>query len=181
MHIFILGHSNDDDRRLSAASQSRIAYAVSILERAKPEHQPVFLLSTGGFGDNFNTSHTAHHIWVEAELKKRGYSAYVRSGRNLASAHTVEDAILIREYCAKNDVRSFAVVTNKFHLARSRLVFDAIFDPVSVSVLGADNPIEIRQSDFEHESAAIQQLETQGGVLWGDDFYPLRSARKQNN
>lgn len=181
MHIFILGHSNDDDGRLSAASESRIAYAISILERAKPEHQPVFLLSTGGFGDKFNTSNTAHHIWVEAELKKRGYSSHVLSGERLDSAHTVEDAILIREYCTRNDVRSFAVVTNEFHLARSQLVFDAIFDPVSVSVLAADNPIEIRQTDLEHENAAIKQLVTQAGILWGGEFYPISSATKRNN
>lgn len=173
MHIFILGHSNDDDGRLSAASERRIAYAISILERAKSENQSVYLLSTGGFGDNFNTSNTAHHIWVEAELKKRGYSSHIRSGERLGSAHTVEDAILIREYCTRNDVRSFVVVTNEFHLARSQLVFDAIFDPISVTVLAADDPIEIRQTDFEHESAAIKQLETQGGVLWGNEFYPL--------
>ena len=176
MHIFILGHSNDDDGRLSAASESRIAYAISILERAKSENQSAYLLSTGGFGDNFNTSNFAHHVWVEAELKKRGYSSHVRSGERLGGAHTVEDAILIREYCARNDVRSFAIVTNEYHLTRSQLVFDAIFDPVSVTVLAADDPIEVQQQDFEHERAAIKQLETQAGVIWNDEFYPLSSA-----
>lgn len=180
MYIFILGHSNDDEGRLSAASESRISFAISMLEHVKPENHPVFLLATGGFGDNFNTSNMPHHIWVETELKRRGYSLFIRSGESLKSAHTVEDAFLIKDYCARNDVHSFAVITNEFHLARSRLVFGAIFDPISASVFAAKNPIETRHTEFEHETAAIKQLEMQGGVLWGDKLYPLSSATKQN-
>lgn len=175
MHIFILGHANESDGRLSAASESRISFAVSVLEDQKPVDQRTYLVATGGFGDGFNTSKTPHHVWVEAELKKRGLSSNLRSGETLQSEHTVEDAILIKNYCTVHDVQSFLVVTNEFHLARTKLVFEAIFNPLSVNVLAAENPTEIGDRDFAHERDAIERLEAQGGVFWRGQLYPLIS------
>jgi len=175
MHIFILGHSNEPDGQLSAASESRISLAISILENFTPSNQPVFLIATGGFGDNFNNSAKPHHVWVEDEVKRRGHASMLKSGDTLQSAHTVEDAILIKDYCTRNDVGQFLVVTNEFHLQRSKLVFDAVFHPSPVDVVSAMNPEEIRNSHLLHERDAVQRLETQGGVYWEDKLYPLVS------
>ena len=107
-----------------------------------------------------------------------GRSSYLRSGRSLQSAHTVEDAIVIKDYCAANDIASFVVVTNAFHLARTKLVFDAIFNPIAVNVLAAADPDNIGDSDFAHETDAIGRLRTQGGVLWDGKSYPLISEAR---
>ncbi|MEL8056045.1 MAG: YdcF family protein [Pseudomonadota bacterium] len=175
MHIFILGHSNEADGRLSAASESRIAFAISLLKDFRSKNRPAYLLATGGFGNNFNISETPHHIWVENQIRKYGLSAQLRSGEMLRSSHTVEDAILIKQYCFDNDVQSFLIVTNDFHFARTKLVFDAIFNPASVRVLAAPDPTEIDERHFAHERDSVGRLETQGGVIWADEFYPLMS------
>ena len=178
MHIFILGHCNDTDGQLSASSENRISLAISFVEKRKPSDPPVFLVATGGFGDNFNKSSTPHHVWVEKELRRRGHSSLVQSGNTLKSAHTLEDAILIKKYCQRHNVESFIVVTNAFHLARCQMVLDAIFSPLSVKAVVAANPVEINHSDFEHESNAIQRLKTQRGVYWRDEFFPLVTSPK---
>lgn len=97
----------------------------------------------------------------------------LQSGDKLQSAHTVEDAILIKNFCIRNDVERFLVITNEFHLLRSKLVFDAIFSPSSVDVVAAANPTEIGNSHLLHEREAINRLEAQGGVFWEEKFYPL--------
>ena len=173
MHIFILGHSNEPDGQLSSASESRISLAISLLEKHAPTNHPVFLVATGGFGINFNNSTEPHHIWVENEVKRRGHASMLQSGDTLQSVHTVEDAILIKNFCIRNDVERFRVITNEFHLVRSKLVFDAIFNPSSVDVVAAANPIEIGNSHILHERDAINRLESQGGIFWEDKFYPL--------
>lgn len=173
MHIFILGHSNEPDGQLSAASESRISLAISMLENHAPQNHPVFLVATGGFGIKFNNSTKPHHVWVENEVQRRGHASMLQSGDTLQSAHTVEDAILIKSFCIRNDVERFRVVTNEFHLMRSKLVFDAVFNPSSVDVVAAANPIEIGNHHLLHETDAINRLEAQGGVFWEDKFYPI--------
>ena len=160
IHIFILGHSNEPDGRLSAASEIRISFAISIFQDFNSKNQPACLLATGGFGDNFNISNRPHHLWVEDEIKRRGLSQNLRSGATLNSSHTVEDAVLIKKYCRSNDVQSFLIVTNEFHLVRSQMVFRAIFNPVSVTVLASENPSVIENGEFVHEKASIDRLKS---------------------
>jgi len=173
MHIFILGHANDEQGRLSSSSKSRIAYAVSVRQQLRSKNIPVSLLATGGFGSKFNSTATPHHEWVEREIRKQGFESGVQSGACLSSANTVEDAVLIHKYCNANDVGSLQIVTNDFHQERCQLVFGAIFNSQDIPVIGVDDPPDVAQSTYDHETRATKHLKNQGGVLWGDKLFPF--------
>jgi len=173
MHIFILGHANDEQGRLSSSSKSRVAYAISIFQQLRSNNVPVFVLATGGFGSKFNSTPTPHHEWVEQEIRKQGFASGVQSGSSLSSANTVEDAVLIHKYCNANDVGSLQIVTNEFHQERCQLVFGAIFNSKEIPIIGVEDPTDVAQSTYDHETRATKRLKNQGGVLWGDKLFPF--------
>ena len=152
---------------------NRVAVAIAKQRELEAKGEAARLIATGGFAPTFNVSSKPHHEWVEKEIRQRGAGDALCSGPKMASANTVEDAIMIRDFCRTNSVDQFLIVTSQFHLVRCRLIFNALFKPIEVSFLAAPNSISLPRAQGQHETAAIKQLRAQGGVIWDGRLYSL--------
>lgn len=120
--IVILGAPNDDQGTLSQIAISRCDIALTEWNK----HSALKLICTGGIGEHFNTTSTAHAYYLKQYLMNKGvpetsFLALVES------RFTFEDALLSKSVIDDNGITSVILVTSEFHLPRAKLVFVVCF------------------------------------------------------
>ncbi|ABV88651.1 YdcF family protein [Shewanella pealeana] len=120
--ILVLGSPNDNQGRLSDIAISRCQAALWQYQ-LRPDSK---VLLTGGFGEHFNQTNTAHALYCQAYLIDHGMPNSAFTDIAL-SRFTFEDAILSKPIVEEHGFRELCLVTSEFHLPRARLIFSQIF------------------------------------------------------
>jgi DUF218 domain len=165
--IFILGFANSEVGELSPISLSRIEKAIEVQKK-----QPgTVIMATGGFDPRFNTSPLPHREHVHRELAARGVPFWPADQNDLLSKHTVDDARMIVAFANKHCLGCYAITTSTFHVPRCQFIFDCL-ETREVEMFSANDPSDLDPKHFDHESAALERLNAQGGVLIGAKLHP---------
>ncbi len=158
--IITLGAPNDRSGKLSAIALSRANKALELLKQ-KPEAK---LIITGGFG-GFNPTNKPHYSYVRQYIVNKGLDANRIMGE-IASSHTVDDAVLSSRFLADFDVGKITIVTSSWHIKRAKFIFQHFFEANKLEFVGSTdiegNELEER---LEHETKQLKILMRQGGVI----------------
>ena len=161
--VFILESSNAEDGSLSAIALTRVDKAIALtLADAN-----VLLYPTGGFSDHFNVTKYPHRDYVADEILRRGVRVGPTEHDELLSTNTVEDATQVVAFTQKYGLGQFEIITSAFHVARCNFIFKCVVHDFTVKIHAAVDPEDLTAEKIMHETAALDQLLTQGGVMVG--------------
>jgi len=132
--IIVLGSPNSDSGELSAIAKSRLDKAIELQQQLDNSK----ILLTGGFGEHFNRTHTAHAEYARQYLQGILEDHAILESIAL-STNTIEDAIKSKPIVDANKSEKLSVVSSEFHLPRVRFIFDYVFQPKAISYVGAKN------------------------------------------
>lgn len=151
--LIVLGSLNSPSGELSDISKSRLDYCANIYQQGN------LILCTGGWGDHFNTSPTAHAFYAKQYLITKGIMEDAFLDYAL-SAHTVDDAVKIKPIIAKLENIKLTVITSNYHLSRVKLIFNEIIAGYSMEFVGVDSnlPLEEYENAVLHETKAIDAI-----------------------
>ncbi|HXJ98673.1 MAG TPA: YdcF family protein [Gelidibacter sp.] len=151
--LIVLGSLNSPEGELSNISKSRLNHCAKIYQKGN------LVLCTGGWGDHFNTSPTAHAFYAKQYLLTKGVleDAFLDFA---LSAHTVDDAVKIKPIIAKLENLKLTVITSNYHLNRVKLIFNEILAGYSMKFVGVDSnlPQEEFENAVQHETKAIEAI-----------------------
>ena len=156
--IVVLGSPNDETGALSAIAESRCVLAA---EQHRIHGYP--LLPTGGFGAHFNTTATAHAVYVKRRLVAAGVGVEAILPP-VASSSTAEDAALARPVIERRGFDPVVVVTSDFHVERARWYFERELPSRRIVVAGASTamPESERERLVRHERESLARLRSDG-------------------
>ncbi|MCL1146381.1 YdcF family protein [Shewanella marinintestina] len=133
--ILVLGSPNDNQGRLGDIAISRCQAAL-LQYQLRPDSK---VLLTGGFGEHFNQTHTAHALYCQAYLFEHGVPKTAFTDIAL-SRFTFEDAILSKPIIMEHGFNELCLVTSEFHMPRAKLIFSSIFTELKLSYVAAITP-----------------------------------------
>lgn len=159
--ILLLGASNDAKGELSQMAIDRLECAYSIYTN----NSDVIFLCTGGFGEHFNTTKTAHAEYLRQWLLLKGVKE-IDFLPHIMSSNTYEDIQGLKNVIGSISTDLLIVITSDFHVKRARMLYEmfishenVLFIP-AISKLGADELC----NRVAHEEKAIQYLCTKKGI-----------------
>jgi uncharacterized SAM-binding protein YcdF (DUF218 family) len=154
--ILVLGSPNSATGVLSLMAMSRLQVC-----RHLYVVEPRKIVLTGGYGAHFNTSDKPHAYYLREAL----LNANVPSNDILAlveSRHSVEDATLSKWIIDKYSPEEITIVTSDYHVARAKVIFDAVYAPFKrftfVPAPSAHIDRSIINPLVQHEQVALQDL-----------------------
>lgn len=153
--IVVLGSPNDSEGNLSSIGIERCQQALIEYER----NPSAKMLSTGGWGEHFNTTDKPHGYYVRQYLMAHG----VPEGQVLEcaeSTNTVEDAQLARPIIEHHGITDLIVVTSDFHIPRAQFLFQREFKEIRLSFTAAKThlPEDELARRKQHEEKALAKL-----------------------
>ena len=160
--IVILGGSNDAAGILSQMSLDRCekAYALHL------SYPTLRLVTTGGWGEHFNQTSTAHGELVKQELMRRGIPEALFFAIP-PSSYTKADATETAKVLCHENFKQILLVTSDFHMDRAIHYFRLVFKDMTIipspatSTLPADE-LKARTLHEKMRLEAIQEQEKQG-------------------
>jgi uncharacterized SAM-binding protein YcdF (DUF218 family) len=155
--IIILGSPNDEKGNLSAISLERCEEGI----RCFQEYPDSSILCTGGFGDHFNKTETAHGEYAKRYLLSRG----IRENAILEiaeSSFTIEDATKSKPIIENIGYEKIILVTSDYHMKRASLIFNLVFEDVRIVEFPSVTklPEEELNRLYKHEEKAIKRDES---------------------
>jgi len=156
--IVVLGSPNFPDGTLGPIAIDRLNGCLSLFDPQKHK-----ILCSGGFGSHFNTSPTAHAIYLKNYLIENGVPEMAFLPAALSS-NTVEDAVMSKAILNDFVFQKILIITSEYHLARVKFIFEEILKGFPLDY----KPIEHHAIDdllaplIQHEKRAMDQLMTQG-------------------
>jgi hypothetical protein len=155
-------------------TQARARRAIELF-RCTPHAR---LLLTGGYG-HFNSSTQPHAYHLSTFMMDQGvgpedFLPFV------LSANTVEDAVFSARALRGHVLSWIDVVTSQVHVARAQLVFEHFFDPALLHFHGAPDSAtsDVLLRHAAHEQAALEQIRSQGGVLFEGQLHTRRGTSR---
>jgi uncharacterized SAM-binding protein YcdF (DUF218 family) len=124
--IIVLGYINDKNGNLPPIAVSRCEAA--LLQYNKTCDCKV--LCTGGYGEKFNTTATAHGIHMQNHLIQKGVNAADFLEVPLSST-TREDALLSKLILIQNSIDQVVLVTSDFHMKRAGIIFRHVMPDIN--------------------------------------------------
>jgi uncharacterized SAM-binding protein YcdF (DUF218 family) len=158
--IVVLGSPNSNKRELASIAKSRLDYCLNIYTEG------MFILCTGGWGEHFNTTQTAHAVYAKNYLMQRGIPAGAFL-KDALSNNSVDDAVKVRRIIeGMADIR-LTVITSDFHVERVRLIFTEILSHYPCSFIGVKSSLDQEELDrlVKHEQKAIASI-LQNGLFY---------------
>jgi uncharacterized SAM-binding protein YcdF (DUF218 family) len=151
--LVVLGSPNSNNGELESIAKNRLDYCSSIYKRG------MFVLCTGGWGEHFNTTETAHAVYARNYLIRRGIPADAFL-KDALSNNSVDDAVKVKQIIlAMKNIR-LIVITSDFHVERIRLIFTEILSDYLSSFIGVTSILN--QDEFnrlvKHEQQAIASI-----------------------
>ncbi|WP_299808241.1 YdcF family protein [uncultured Shewanella sp.] len=152
--IIVLGSPNDNLGNLSDIALSRCQAAFEQYQQW-PDSK---LLLTGGFGEHFNQTNTAHALYCQAYLIDRGISKSAFTNIAL-SRFTFEDATLSKPIIEEHGFDELCLVTSEFHLPRAKLIFSGLFPNLSFHYVATKTPVSESQLQqlIQHELSVMDR------------------------
>lgn len=156
--IIVLGSPNDAQGQLSSMALERCSKAFAEFQ----ENPGYAILTTGGWGQHFNTTDKPHAFYIRQELSARGIpeSAFLTW---VESTNTIEDARKSRIALDAYPRADIVVVTSDFHAARVRFLFEREFRgrQVRISESVTNLPPKELARLIAHEEKALKKLRNQ--------------------
>lgn len=165
--IVVLGSPNDAQGNLSLIALSRLGVAKELYQVERS-----FVLCTGGFGPNFNTTKHPHALYAKNFLMANGIMPEDLLA-SVLSANTVEDAVLSLKQLNNLSIKDVVVVTSDYHLPRVKFIFNKLFEKYQVFYHPAESQYldeSARQKLTSHEMQALKGLKEKGLILNGKVF-----------
>lgn len=165
--IIVLGSPNDDDGVLLDIAKSRCdkAYKTYLQLCIQDDFAgDCAVLPTGGIGEHFNRTNTAHADYIKQYMIELGVPEDVFLEAALSN-HTVEDAVLSYRVLKEYLVAKCYVVTSDYHVERVKFIFDYVYDNASTIIMV---PATVKMSQekqnklIEHEKQALAGLKKNG-------------------
>ena len=153
--IVVLGGSNNSNGILSQMSLDRCRHVVNI-HRAQPQLR---ILTTGGWGEHFNESPTAHGELMKQHLIKQGLNASLFLPI-AESSYTKADAIEAAKILSDLKLKSILLVTSDFHMERALHYFSLVFPNTKIDPSPAKSslsPTEL-QARIDHETNRMRAI-----------------------
>jgi predicted phosphodiesterase len=151
--IVVLGSPNSDKGELESIAISRLNHCLDIYTNG------MLVLCTGGWGQHFNTTQTAHAVYAKNYLIKRGIPADAFLG-NALSDNSVDDAVKVkRNIEGMTDLR-LTIITSDFHAERIKLIFNEILRDYACSIVGVQSNMDSDELNrlVKHEQQAIASI-----------------------
>ena len=155
--LIVLGAENSDEGKLGAIAQSRLDKCVKVY---KPGDSIIY---TGGWGAHFNATDLAHAVYAQKYLKDKGdpESCFLPVA---LSAHTVDDAVKVKEILNDLLPASIVLISTDVHLKRVQFIFDEILKGTKITYDGVKAPISndelVRR--VAHEKKALKGMMEKG-------------------
>lgn len=154
--IIVLGAPNSSTGELSSIAQSRLNHCVSIYETG------MFVVCTGGWGEQFNTTKTAHADYAKNYLIKKGIpvDSFLDG---VYSANSVDDAVKTKQVINGIDAK-LMIITSDYHLERIKLIFNKVLSTYACSYIGVKTDLVDAELDklIEHEKQAVTSILNNG-------------------
>jgi len=166
--IIILGSPNDDDGTLSNIAQSRCEKTYEKFLQVNSEGH-CFVLATGGFGEHFNRTNTAHAEYTKQYIIELGIpeNAFLEA---VLSSHTVEDAVFSKRVLKDYIVDNIYVVTTDYHVERVKFIFESVYgSDFNINMVSATAMLPKIEQDrlIAHEKQALAGLKKNGIIYEG--------------
>lgn len=154
--VIVLGAPNSTTGELSSIAQSRLNHCVSIYKTG------MRVLCTGGWGEQFNTTPTAHAEYAKNYLIKKGIpvGSFLDS---VYSANSVEDAVKTKQVINGIDAK-LMIITSDYHLERIKLIFNKVLSTYECSYIGVKTGLPDGELDklIAHEKQAVTSILNNG-------------------
>lgn len=142
--IIILGNKNSSEGVLSECIKMRATCAIDLFKK----HPSASIITTGSFGDGFNTTHVPHGLIVNEFLKQNGVDAKAIVGHT-HSTNTIEDALAIRRFLIGHpNYKRLQIVTSPFHMQRVKFIFSRIFQFHELVFAESSQPKEMESEEI---------------------------------
>lgn len=155
--LIVLGGQNDTSGRLSQSAIERLDACFALYEKRDK------ILCTGGWGKHFNTLEQPHAFFARHYLLSKGLEGKVFLPFAL-SAHTVDDAVKVKEILQKHKISKAVVITSDFHMQRVQLIFQEVLSGFELQFHAAKSALEqgALAEAIAHEQKAIKSLKENG-------------------
>jgi len=151
--IAVLGAQNSSDGTLSGIAMSRLNYCLAAYKKG------VLVLCTGGWGDHFNTTETAHAVYAKNYLTEHGIpvDAFLKDA---LSNNSVDDAVKIKKIILEIADVNLIVVTSDYHKERVSLIFIEILSDYPCTFIGVYSHLDGDELNrlIQHEQEAIASI-----------------------
>jgi uncharacterized SAM-binding protein YcdF (DUF218 family) len=159
--IVVLGSPNSNKGELGTIAKSRLDCCLDIYKRG------MFVLCTGGWGEHFNTTETAHAVYAKNYLMQRGIpgAAFLK---HALSNNTVDDAVKVRQVISGVTHVNITVITSDYHQERVRIIFNEILSDYPCNIIGVHSNLNKDELNrlVKHEQQAIASI-LQNGLFYG--------------
>ena len=166
--IIVLGSPNDDTGKLLANAKSRCEKAYETYQQLSVKGSCA-VLATGGFGEHFNRTKTAHAEYTKQYMIDLGIPEDVFLD-GIMSSHSVEDAIFSSRIIKQYNIKKCFVVTSDYHVARVKFIFEYVYDKTQEIIMVSARvnlPEKERARLIAHEKQALAGLKKNGIIYEG--------------
>lgn len=134
--IMVLGSPNDNSGNLSRIALDRLNCVLDLYKNEKNAR----ILCTGGFGEHFNATDTAHAVYARTYLIRNGVkeSDFLP---DILSSNTVDDFRMSMEIISENKPETLTVVTSDYHMERVQLLHHLIMNYPSTRFVSAKSSL----------------------------------------
>ncbi len=157
MLIVVLGSPNDANGNLLPFAVSRCQQTF-LSYQAFSEQEQCFILCTGGFGEHFNCTETAHGEYLKRYLINLGIdeNAFLPI---VESRFTIEDATMAKASFNMFRDEKILVISSDFHMPRVKAIFTRVYP--NHQLLFKTCKTNISQAEYlkliAHEKLALQR------------------------
>jgi len=173
MLIIVMNGGNDENGVVSGKFEKRLQGTIEEYEK----HPGSKILVQGGFG-HFNSSSQSSAYHATNFLISRGVTeSDIYAIQKTTS--TVEEALSAQRVLQNFPKEDVCVVTSKFHLERTKLVFEHFFDPEQLRFVGTPNGVSPEEliKWKQHETRGLKLLRNQGGVILEGQLFTRRKRK----
>ena len=121
--IILLGSRNDEQGNLFPNAKKRADKAVQVFHKLCGKYA---VLTTGGYGERFNTADRPHAFYLKEYMVSKGVpaDAFLPFAE---SVNTIDDAQKAKPILTARGIQNIIVVTSHYHRIRSALIFRRVF------------------------------------------------------
>ena len=162
--IVVLGYKNEACGKLHPIAIHRANKGVEVAKANIQRHQNIRLVCTGGFGNKFNQSNTAHGQLIQHHMQNKGLTKPLFLP-HAPSHNTYEDGKFCAQITHSRKISEILLVTSDFHMKRGFLWFYHFNPGIKIHCCPAvtQSPeTQITDSDMDtliqHEKRAIKSF-----------------------
>lgn len=175
--LVLLGNRNDHEGNLSKVATKRADKAIEFLN----EHKDFAVITTGGFGEHFNTGSTAHGELLKRYLIQNGINEN-RILPHTRSCGTLEDAYgVLRSICRNPEIEQIHIITSEFHMERVEYIFSRVLQGYTLLYTPSeDKPEDADPTELNEEPDKLIKLKKEWVDISNYDLNKFQSISYEN-